>query len=240
MCSRLIRYYILFIVLVIPGFSGVTLYALPYSPTDSTHLVVRAVDSKFIDTYRSLKEFDYTIPPLETNFWQQLMNYLRQRFGSWDEFVAKVPLLFKFLFYGLVVFLLFIAITKTRFYQLFYSDRLVGTPDIEFITDNHQSFDFEQAIRVQLDKQHYRMAIRLLYLRVINTLRVKEYIQFSKEKTNVDYLNDLTSEDLRGSFYGVTSIYNHVWYGDTEISVEQYLKFETNFQSFYTAINVEK
>ena len=91
-----------------------------------------------------------------------------------------------------------------------------------------------------MELRQYRLAIRLLYLKVINQLRIKEIIHYSKEKTNIDYLRDLTNEDLKSRFYAITTIYNHVWYGDIEIDEDQYERFEKSFQSFYTTVDVNE
>jgi hypothetical protein len=123
---------------------------------------------------------------------------------------------------------------------LFYTDKAVENPDYSFSVDDDQTTDFDEAIRLQILQQNYRLAIRMLYLQVINQLRKKEYIHFSKEKTNVDYLSDLANEDLRSRFFSITSIYNHVWYGDVEIAEDQFLRFEKGFQSFYSLINVQE
>jgi len=239
MSSRFIRN-ILFILLVIPGFSGITIFASGFSNADSVSVVVRQPDTKFIEAYRSQEAFNYTMPPLETNFLKQLWAYIRSQFGSWEEFSAAMPLVFKILMGGLVIFFLFIVITQTQLYKLFYSDREIESPGFEFSATEDQSIDFDAAIRLQMEEQQYRLAIRLLYLKVINILRVNEYIHFSKEKTNVDYMRDLTSDDLKLRFNAITSIYNHVWYGDIEIEENQFLIFEKSFQSFYTAIDVQK
>ncbi len=238
MSSRFIRYILFFIILVIPGFSGITLFASTNSIADSSHVVVRQPNPEFVEVYRSQKEFLYTLPPLETSFLKQLWAYLIKQFGSWEEFTAKLPLIFKILMGGMVIFTLFIVITKTQLYKLFYSDKEIDTPNFEFSNTDDQSIDFDEAIRLQMEQQQYRAAIRLLYLKVINILRIKEYIHFSKEKTNIDYLGDLTSEDLKSRFIAITSIYNHVWYGDVEIAKDQFLRFEKSFQSFYTAVDV--
>ena len=240
MSSRYIRYILFFIIMVIPVFSGITLFASDFSAADSSHIMVRQPDSKFIDAYRSEKAFIYTLPPLETSFLKQLWAYLKKQFGSWEAFTAAMPFIFKLLMLGLLIFLLFIVVTQTRLYKLFYSDKEIESPGFEFRTTDDQSIDFDEAIRLQMEQQQYRMAIRLLYLKVINILRVNEYIHFSKEKTNFDYVGDLTSEDLKSRFNAITSIYNHVWYGDTEIEENQFLRFEKSFQSFYTAIDVQK
>lgn len=240
MNSRFIRQILFLIILVIPGFSGITLFASDISAVDSSHVIVRQPDPKLIDSYRSQKEFIYTQPPLKINFLRQLWEYLKKRFGILWNFSAAMPLIYKILMGGLVVFFLFIAITKTRLYRIFYSDKEIESPGYEFANTVDPSFDFDEAIRLQMSQQQYRIATRLLYLKVINQLRVKEYIHFSKEKTNVDYLRDLTDEDLKTRFYAITTIYNHVWYGDVEIAEDQFIRFEKSFQSFYTAIDVQK
>lgn len=240
MNRRFIRCIIFLFLFVIPGFSGITIFASDFSVVDSSQVVIRQTDPKFVDSYKYQKEFNYTQPPLETNFLKQLFEYLKNRFGSWKEFSAVIPWIFKLLMGILVVFFLFIVITKTQLYKVFYSDKEIKTPDFTFSTNDDQNIDFDEAIRLQMAQQQYRLVIRLLYLKVINLLRLKEYIHFSKEKTNVDYWRDLTNDDLKSRFYTITSIYNHVWYGDVEIAEDQFLKFEKSFQSFYTAVDVQE
>ena len=139
-----------------------------------------------------------------------------------------------------VIFFLFIVITKTKLYKLFYTDNELETLKLEFSKADESSIDLDEAIRSQVEQKQYRLAVRFLYIKVINMLRSKEYIHYSKEKTNVDYWRDLTNDDLKSQFYIITSIYNHVWYGDLEIAEDQFLRFETSFQSIYTAIDVQE
>ena len=53
-------------------------------------------------------------------------------------------------------------------------------------------------------------------------------------------MSELTNKKLKSDFAVVTSIYNHVWYGDIEIAEDQFLKFEKSFQSLLLAVNVSK
>ncbi len=240
MSSWLIRYILFLFLLVIPGFSGITLYASDFSGTDSSHVDVRLPDPKIIESFKSQKEFNYTKPPLETNFLHQILVYLKNRFGSWEKFTALIPWLFKLFLVVLAVFILIVVITKTKIYQVFYSGREIETPDFELSKSSDERIDFEETIRQQVADRHYRLAVRTLYLKLIVLLRTNEFIHFSKGKTNADYWHDLAGEDFKSQFFSMTSIYNHVWYGDVEIAEEQYLTFEKKFQSFYTAINVQK
>ena len=240
MSRRFIRNIRLIILLVIPVFSGITIFASDFSAVDSSHVVVRQPDSKFVDSYRSQKVFNYTLPPLETNFLQQLWAFLLKKYRILADISDAMPLIYKILMGGMILFFLFVIITKTRLYKIFYSDNEIESPEFNFSNTVDQSIDFDDAIRLQMELRQYRLAIRLLYLKVINELRIKEIIHYSKEKTNIDYLRDLTNEDLKSRFYAITTIYNHVWYGDIEIDEDQYERFEKSFQSFYTTVDVNE
>lgn len=240
MSKLFIQYFIFLILIVILVLTGITTFASDISVVDSSKVQLRLPDSKFADSYRLQKEFNYMMPPFRPNLFQQLIEYLKNKFESWKWFSNIIPLIFKVLMWVAVIFFLFIVITKTKLYKLFYTDKEFGTPEFEFSSVNEPSIDLEEAIRSQVEQKQYRFAVRLLYLKVINILRSKEYIHYSKEKTNVDYWRDLTNDDLKSQFYIITSIYNHVWYGDLEIGEEQFLRFETSFQSIYTAIDVQE
>ncbi len=240
MSSCFSRYIQHLLLLVIPVFSGITLFASNQPLVDSSEVVVRQPDLKFIDSYRSLKEFDYAPAPLETNFIKQLWIYLIAKIEELISFSKAIPLIFKILIWGLVIFFVFIAITQTKLYQLFYSDEEIGSPNYTISKSDDKIVDYDDAIRQFKARQQFRNAIRMFYLKVINGLLTQGYIQFSQEKTNFDYLRDLTNDDLKLQFSAITTIYNHVWYGDVEINEVQFLKLAQSFQSFYTTIDAQK
>lgn len=239
MSSRFIRTILFLFLTVIPWFFGITVSASDFSVVDSSHVEVRIPSPDFAESFKSQKEFDYSRPPLKTNFIGQLIEYIENWFNTLGEISAILPWVLKILFIALVIFFLFIVITKTRIYRIFYSEREVDAPEFLISKTDLENEDLDELIRKLVAEKQFRQAVRLLYLKVINLLRTKEYIHFSKEKTNIDYLNDLKNVELKTRFYAITSIYNYVWYGDTEIAEEQFEKFEERFQSFYSAIDVQ-
>ena len=228
------------LLLVIPVFSGITLFASTLPIVDSSEVVVRQPDQKFLDFYRSQKEFIYAPAPLETNFIKQLWVFIMNKIEELISFSKAIPLIFKILIWGLIIFFIFIIITQTQLYQLFYSDNEIETPGYIITKSDEEFVDYDDAIRQFKARQQFRNAIRVFYLKVINGLFMQGYIQFSKEKTNFDYLHDLTNDELKSQFSAITFIYNHVWYGDVEINEDQFLMLEPNFQSFYATIDAQK
>lgn len=228
------------LLLVIPVFSGITLFASIKPIVDSSDVVIRQPDQKFLDSYRSQKEFIYAPAPLQTNFLKQLWIYLLNKIEEWISFSKAIPLIFRILIWGLVIFFVFIAITQTRLYHLFYSDNEIESTSYNISKSDEEIVDYDEAIGQFKARQQFRDAIRVFYLKVINGLFTHGYLQFSKEKTNFDYLHDLTNDDLKSQFSAITSIYNHVWYGDVEINEDQFLRLSSSFQSFYTTIDAQK
>lgn len=236
--NNLLKYFFHLSVFIIPFFIGITLFASELPVAAPSQVVVRQPDAKFIDSYKSLKEFTYLQqPPLETNFFKKFIDYITKLFPALKRYSDLIPTLLKWLLWIMAIVLLFVVITKTKIYKLFYTVKAIENPEVVFSNPDDQLTDFDEAIRLQLAQQQFRQAVRLLYLKLINLLRSKDYIRYSKEKTNRDYLSDLTNHDLKAQFYTITSIYNYVWYGDAEIALDQYQRFEKSFQSFYSAIN---
>ncbi len=240
MSRRFFRFILFITLVVLLGLSGITTSASVSVSTDTTKVVVRQPDARFVESYRSQKSFSYTQPPFQPGIVRQVWNYLVEKLGGWTKISKAIPLVFKILIVILFIIFVFLAVVKTQVYKVLYSDNRIVSPDFKLSAIDDQLDDFDDAIRLQIAQKQYRFAIRLLYLKVINQLRIKEYIHFSKEKTNVDYLHDLNNDELKSGFYTITSIYNRVWYGDFEITEDQFLRFEQRFLSFYTAIDGQK
>lgn len=224
--------------IVIPVTTGITVFASDTSRVDTTHVSVRLPASGFAESFKAQKEFDYTKPSVKRNFLMQLYEFLKQKMGKLEKISIVLPWLVRLVFAGLIIFLLIIAVTKTRLYRIFYSPGAISGPAVEISSPDDNPPDLDNAIRQQFEQKQFRLAVRLLYLKLISQLRVKEFILFSQEKTNIDYFRELTDKELKSNFAAVTSIYNHVWYGDVEISEDQYLRFEKSFQSVFALVDV--
>lgn len=240
MSKRAARYIVFLLLNVVLVITGTTLHASDVSVVDTTHVSVRLPAKNFVKTFKAKKEFTYTKPALKDTFIARLLEFINDKLHELAKISFILPWLVKILFAGLVLFLLVIVITKTKLYKVFYSRKAIQEPDFDISSVGEAPPDLDEAIRTQVEKKQFRLAIRLLYLKVINQLRLNEFIQFSQEKTNIDYLSELTNKNLKLDFAAVTSIYNHVWYGDVEIAEDQFFRFEKSFQSLLLAVDVPK
>lgn len=240
MSSQKLLKILLLIIVVIPGFSGITICASNNSSFDTISITIRQPDPKIIESYRSQKEFNYTKAPVDTNFIKRVLAYMQKRFGKFSKLTAAIPWFIKILLGVIVLFFLFVVITQTKLYKFFYSSKEIELPAFHLSSNYNELVDYDKEITANINQHQFRLAIRLLYLKVIQKLSNNNYIQYSKNKTNVDYLRDLSNTNLKSEFKHVTLIYNHVWYGEIEIEKDQFLRFEQSFQSIYNLIDVQK
>jgi len=69
---------------------------------------------------------------------------------------------------------------------------------------------------------NYRLAIRLLYLRLLKNFAERNIIQYKQDRTNLDYLMQLSSTRYYPDFFRVTRHYEYAWYGEFAVTGDMY------------------
>jgi Domain of unknown function (DUF4129) len=132
---------------------------------------------------------------------------------------------------GAVVFLI---------YRLFLSEKgLFAAPARKknIVTEEEEITDEETLLsRIKEAEKNgaYRLAVRYHFLRALNLMADKGWLQLSPDKTNYQYVRELGSKPVRNDFARIALHYEYAWYGNFEVdqSIYQTIKAEfTNFQS---------
>jgi len=105
---------------------------------------------------------------------------------------------------------------------------VVALSEEEHIIKNE---DIQQLIQSALSNNNYRLAVRYYYLYILQLMTEKEIIIWELQKTNDDYLNEITKQNLKQPFTKITHLYDYIWYGGFEINEAKYLKAEVVFSS---------
>ncbi|HCV82039.1 MAG TPA: DUF4129 domain-containing protein, partial [Zunongwangia profunda] len=66
------------------------------------------------------------------------------------------------------------------------------------------------------------------------------FIEFEAQKTNNDYISEITNEQLNRLFRKGTRVYNFIWYGDFQVSKEDFLLAEKGFSELNSTIKNTK
>jgi hypothetical protein len=79
---------------------------------------------------------------------------------------------------------------------------------------------------------NYRLAIRLMYLRLLKDLSEKNIIQYKQDRTNLDYMMQLHPTTYYNDFFLVTRHYEYSWYGEFNVSSDAYTIIKKEFDQF--------
>lgn len=78
-------------------------------------------------------------------------------------------------------------------------------------------------------KGDLRTAIRYYYLMVIAHYRALGYIKWKKDKTNSQYLREMSKHSLHADMKAATYVFERTWYGDTVVDNAMFEQAETIF-----------
>jgi hypothetical protein len=154
--------------------------------------------------------------------------------GSWlDGFLSSG---------GLQVFLWALAIAFVLFilYKLFLTEGAFSktpksikenTPGAEEEVITSDS-NFEILIKQAVQSGNYRLAVRYQYLQALHKLANKNMVELAADKTNYQYVREITNQNYQQDFAALTLNYEYVWYGEFNIDVIIYKRIENSFSQF--------
>ncbi|MEP6674504.1 MAG: hypothetical protein ABJA78_05095 [Ferruginibacter sp.] len=99
----------------------------------------------------------------------------------------------------------------------------------EAVTDQT---DIDALIATAVKNSNYRLAVRYWYLKSLHHLSGKGLLYLAQDKTNYQYVNELTNPVFRNDFAALTLNYEYVWYGEFDVDNTLYYKLENIFSSF--------
>jgi hypothetical protein len=157
------------------------------------------------------------------------------RHFNWKIPAGLVPFL-KVLLYvfiiGLLSFLIFLLLKKGFGY---FNDK-VKKPELSTLVENLENnldkADFEDLLDKAIREGEYKLAVRIYYLRTIRFLSDKEFIQWRRNKTNGSYVIEMAGKPGGKEFAFLTTIYEHVWFGDFEVKPDTFNLISAYFKQF--------
>ena len=198
------------------------------------------------DTYRG-EDFVYEINKENSGWWTRFKQWLNDLFKDWfdiknsdkasniTDLMLKIGAVFIFL---LVAYFIFKAVMNDEGSWVFgkSSDKnIIPVTDIE---SNLSITDFEKLTKEAEKSKEYRLAVRYYYLWLLKNLTSAEVIDYDVEKTNSDYYNEISSEDIKKRFSYTSYLYNYIWYGEFDVNKLDFDKAKSTFTNFINSIKV--
>lgn len=100
-----------------------------------------------------------------------------------------------------------------------------------------QHADISELIQQAKRDRNFRLAVRYYYLLILKKMRDLDLIDYQFQKTNEEYLKELTGLPLKQKFQNITHSYDFIWYGDFPVTENDFIKVEKDFTTLQNALN---
>ncbi|MCB9307015.1 MAG: DUF4129 domain-containing protein [Lewinellaceae bacterium] len=119
-------------------------------------------------------------------------------------------------------------------------NRVIARDGVEITVDNLEEYlhetDLSRFLNEALSSGNYPLAVRLFYLQGIKTLSEKKAIQWSREKTNRDYVHEMDAHAAADQFRRATLTFEQVWYGNRPLNRQEFERIEPQFRQLLASI----
>lgn len=152
--------------------------------------------------------------------------------GTWSLFASSALKVILFVLVILAVLFVVYSVFSNgqwNFKNLFKREH---KPEQTILPDQVTEFKaWELALHDALRIPDYRLAVRIHYLNSLQELHEKGLIRFEIEKTNWDYIHEL-SNDHKKEFIVLTKYFEYIWYGEFSVDEARYLELKQRFKQF--------
>jgi hypothetical protein len=227
--------------------------------TTATETVVQRPDSAIsideADTnYEHQNYFDHKAARTDTIEWRQVPGRIIDSLKKEDAFwyadhvfekkqpkernvrTSKPPLQWMNMTTLLVIVVLFLGILAWYLLQNNIVGRrrsIIGeNSSEENTTENIFEINYQKEIEKAIGAGDYRLAIRLMFLRLLKQLSQKKIIEYKQERTNFDYLSQLYPTGYYNDFFRLTRNYEYTWYGKFDVNQEIFGIIKNEFENF--------
>lgn len=214
---------------------------------DNSSIQPKSFDAKKIESYKNNDDFVYELKPREPTWIENAINWFKRVVKSilsyfFDDIAPAVGFLLHLLrilpyvIAAIVLFLIIKFFVKVHVRSII--DGKSATPIVNLSEDEEliKDKDLPKLIDKAIADGNYRLAVRYYYLLILRKLSEKELISWQQEKTNEDYIKELTSSKLHSNFKDITYLYDYVWYGNFLINKEKFIQSEVQLQNFIKTI----
>jgi hypothetical protein len=158
-------------------------------------------------------------------------------FGNWNSDILRVMAYVCII--GVILFILY-AVTKNIKPG---SPKLKTSVEIDTSAhvENIEDLDVNSLLRKTIADGNFRLAVRLYFLGLLKELNEQGIILWKKDKTNHDYLSELSIKDFHyDEVRRLTLAYEQVWYGEHRLTTESYQQLFAEFENLHQKLNTQK
>lgn len=196
-------------------------------------VVFRSVPDSVIKQFQKQKEFAYANDPA---YWiKEREEPEDPEEENWEDWLAGQDWFRYMILTVMILALVFVVVKIALANRLFTrSSRKSGIAEEDDLLNKENLPELIQQAEAQ---NNFRLAVRYRYMKVLQHMDERKIIQLNAQSTNWDYVTGLGGHPLKKQFLLLTRAYEYVWYGEFEISSEQYSFLRTEFQQFENSLS---
>ena len=214
---------------------------------DSAVIESTAYESRKFENLKakySDSDFNYIEKPVkvDTNAWDRFWNAVGRflsnlfDFGNGPNSLSGLEFAMKVIVFLIILFVVYLIlktiINKEEGWIFSKSSNKITVS--ETTEENIHSLDFNTLITKIKNEKNYRLATRYYYLWLLKTLSDRNIIEWDIEKTNGDYLNEISNLELKNEFQFLSYVYEYSWYGEFNLNETDFEKTEIAFLKLIT------
>lgn len=157
-----------------------------------------------------------------SDFWEQLFMFFQKKIVKTIAWIIMIGIL-------ATAFIMYLINNKIGIFSS-RGRKLAVENNTNEVPENIFDIDFSHHLQLALDEHNYRLATRLFFLKMLRTMSEQQILQYSIDKTNMDYLFELNGTKYFKDFAAASRNYEYVWYGNFNITQEQFALIKKNFE----------
>ena len=152
------------------------------------------------------------------------INYQRSTGSQWLDLKTLTVIL--------VIFILGVIFFLVRTNVAGRGRRTTTTGEEMEEPENIFEINYQREIDKAISEKNYRFAIRLMFLRLLKDLSEKNIIQYKQDRTNFDYLAQVSATRYYPDFFRLTRNYEYTWYGKFDVGQDVFSIIKNDFEKF--------
>jgi hypothetical protein len=208
---------------------------------DSAAYVLRKPSDSLLNELRKDKELNYAETEGPTNLFEFISIWINEQFQKifrssgfriFEEYLS-------YFIAAAALIIVIIILYKNKLSGIIYGVKESSFHNIRERHEDINKIDFDALISSALTEKEYRVAARYHYLKSLKLLSEKKLINWQINKTNTQYLKEISDPQLQSSFMELTLIFEWFWYGNYPLEEPVYFRAQDTFNKFNRRLAAE-
>lgn len=111
--------------------------------------------------------------------------------------------------------------------------------DINIEPEDINTLKIDPLLAQALINKDFRLATRLRFLALLQSLNKKGFINWKRDKTNLNYKHQLEGKPVQLMFWQLCHSYERVWYGNYDLDEKAYQNVSERFDLVFSMLNTK-